>query len=108
MWLRLRSPYLSLGLDGACKLLKTKNALPNDDTGIVAMTDYDETSIVLVNGEPHSPEYILIGPLDIFPDLVNELRDRFKSDFTSDPLFKIDLDLLSVNHLIKVQNVDFE
>ena len=49
-----------------------------------------------------------MGPLDILPDLVKELRDRFKSDFVSDPLFKIDLDLLSVNHLIKVQNVDFE
>ena len=44
----------------------------------------------LVSGNP-IPEYVLLGPVDILPDLVKELRNRFKPDFVSDPLFKIDI-----------------
>ena len=54
----------------------------------------------------HFPKYIFLGPLNIFLYLVDEKGRGIKTDFTSDSFFEIDLNLLAVNLLGKIQNIN--
>jgi hypothetical protein len=53
-------------------------------------------------------KYIFLRPFDIFLNLADKVRRGIETNFISDPFFKIDLNFLPIDFLMKIQNINLQ